>query len=247
MLNIYCWSCGTQVSKKEVLGLGHFDQNIGKYQGKAFITFKCSKCQKVRYQIINKSLLSRQKKMINNMKKSSKNYQDNKNEEIDINKVIDFFETLNEIDTIENLLNKFKMSVTSDSDSNLDQYKYKEPVNQPIDVYNLFNELNKGNYKRLMILTLNNDNYPITWEFLGEGLNKKVNYNPKVIFHTPFLLEEDTKIILAENINNDSPSENDIEKTKKLVKAGDLLGIKFIDHIIIKEDSYKSFNELKLI
>ncbi|MFW5998291.1 MAG: JAB domain-containing protein [bacterium] len=246
MLNIYCWSCGTQVSKEEVLGLGHFDQNIGKYKGKAFITFKCKKCNKVRYQILNKNLLSRKKQLINNRNGKNNHYSINEQEKININHVIDFSQSLNDINTMEKLLNKCKMSTTT---SDIEQYKYKEPINQPIDVFNLFNELNKSQYKRLMILTLNNDNYPITWEFLGEGLNKNINYNPKVIFHTPFLLDEETSIILAENVNEikKEPSEANVKKTKKLVKAGDLLGINFIDHIIIEENDYQSYNELKLI
>ena len=246
MLNIYCWSCGSQISEKEILGLGHFDQKIGKYQGKAFVTFKCDKCQKVRYQIMNNNLMSKQKNSIKKYKNSNNNSNVTDTEkEIDINQVINFFETLNDINTIDNFLNKCKTE-TSPVAENGD---YQKTILQPLDVYNLYNKLNKSYLKRLMILTLNQNNYPVTWEFLGEGLNKQISYEPKVIFYTPFLLEEKVSIIIAENIddNNKKPSQNNINKTKKLIRAGKILGIELIDHIVINKSGYQSYDELNLI
>ncbi|MCX8082920.1 MAG: DNA repair protein RadC [bacterium] len=44
-----------------------------------------------------------------------------------------------------------------------------------------------------------------------------------------------------------SPSKEDIEFTKSLVKAGEVLNIKVLDHIIIGEDTYYSFAKSGLI
>ena len=46
-----------------------------------------------------------------------------------------------------------------------------------------------------------------------------------------------------------TPSSEDINITKRLKEAGDLLGIKVIDHIIIDTDSgnHKSFAEIGLL
>ena len=246
MLNIYCWSCGTKISEKEVLGLGHFDQKIGKYQGKAFITFKCNTCKKVRYQIMNNSVLSGQK---NSIKKynETKQLEGSVKKKINYNHVIDFYEFLDEVNNMDELLSKCNMSVSDLSKHSYE--KYKNPIVQPLDVFNLFKELNEYNLKRLMILTLDKENYPVTWEFLGEGLDRKISYKPKVIFHTPFLLKEDVSIIIAENLKDISskPANKDILNTKKLVKTGKILDVEFIDHIIIGEDSYKSYTEANLI
>jgi len=44
-----------------------------------------------------------------------------------------------------------------------------------------------------------------------------------------------------------SPSPEDVEITKRLVAAGDLLGIKVLDHIIIGEGEYLSFADKGLL
>jgi len=46
-----------------------------------------------------------------------------------------------------------------------------------------------------------------------------------------------------------SPSKNDIDLTKKMVKAGKILGIEVVDHIIIteREDKFFSFKEHKML
>jgi DNA repair protein RadC len=56
-------------------------------------------------------------------------------------------------------------------------------------------------------------------------------------------------IILAHNhpSNNLKPSTNDIELTKKIVKAGKVLEISVLDHIIFGNDKYFSFADESLI
>ncbi|MFW6410271.1 MAG: JAB domain-containing protein [Halanaerobiales bacterium] len=246
MLNIYCWRCGTQINKSDILGLGHFDEQIGKYQGKAFVAFECPGCQKIRYQIMDTNILSTQKKKayrsqneLGHLDSSCVN--DN---EIDINQVIDFFEVLNEISTVDSFLEKCKEAKEAIKP------EVNKPIVQPLDVYNLFNDVNKSGLKRLMILTLNKENRLITWEFLGEKTNKEITFDPKVIFHTPFLLDQkDISIIIARNLlgSFNKPSQKDILLTKRLVKTGKILGIDFLDHIIIGDNGYHSFDQLDLL
>ena len=48
-------------------------------------------------------------------------------------------------------------------------------------------------------------------------------------------------IILHNHPNgNDRPSKEDIEFTKKIKECSDMLGIKFVDHIIIAKGKYRS-------
>jgi DNA repair protein RadC len=240
MLDVYCWRCGTQVSESDVLGLGHFNENIGKYQGKAFIAFKCPKCHVVRYQILDTDVLPIQKKLVSI-------YDDslviNNSNTIDLNQVIDFHKELSNINTVDNFIEKCEMA------SNSINIEINKPIIQPLDVYNLFSELNRTNLKRLMILILEKDNYLLAWEFLGEGTNKPISFDPKIVFHTPFLIEDDVSIIIAHNIKEKftQPSQEDILHTKRLIKAGKVLGIELLDHIIIENDSYHSFDQLNLL
>jgi DNA repair protein RadC len=59
------------------------------------------------------------------------------------------------------------------------------------------------------------------------------------------LRERATAIIVAHNhpSGNLMPSQDDINVTIRLKKAGDLLGIKLLDHLIFSEDSYRSMLE----
>jgi DNA repair protein RadC len=58
-----------------------------------------------------------------------------------------------------------------------------------------------------------------------------------------------TSFLLAHNHPSGSlePSDNDIELTKKLVSGGKILGIKFLDHLILTTNRYTSLNDEGLI
>ncbi|MTI61124.1 MAG: hypothetical protein FH762_14315 [Firmicutes bacterium] len=234
MLNIYCWKCGSKINEDNILGLGHFDQNLGKYKGKGFVAFNCPDCKKTRYQVIDS--ISIQNQIKNSINESSSDF-------INIDQVIDFYGQLQEISTINTFLEKCESSQKTIST------EIKKPILQPLDVYNLFHELNSANMKRLMILTMDKDNYLISWELLGEGLSKPISFDPKIIFHTPFLLNNQVSVIIAQNTNKHftQPTQKDILLTKRLLKAGKILGVEFLDHIIIEENGYHSFDQLNYI
>ncbi|MFW6026234.1 MAG: JAB domain-containing protein [Candidatus Woesearchaeota archaeon] len=234
MMNLYCWKCGTRIYDQNILGLGKFDNKIGKYKGKSFVAFNCSKCNKTRYQILNSNFFEN-----HNNSPITEGLTDN----IDIDQVIDFHKILEEIDTIEGFLSK------CNNLSNKLSRNINKPILQPIDVFNLYNGLNSSKLKRLMILTLDKDNYVLSWDFLGEGLNHAITYDPRVIFHTALLLEDKVSVIIAENLRSNfiEPSQKDLFMTKKLIKAGKILGVDFLDHIVIENDSYHSYDQLNYI
>jgi DNA repair protein RadC len=68
--------------------------------------------------------------------------------------------------------------------------------------------------------------------------------DPKIIFSSA-LKANATGIILAHNhpSGNLQPSTADINLTKKIVGAGELLDIKVLDHLIITSESYYSFRD----
>ena len=55
-----------------------------------------------------------------------------------------------------------------------------------------------------------------------------------------------SKILLVHNhpSGDPTPSREDIEITKQLVKAGDIIGIPVLDHIIIGKDEYTSLKNM---
>jgi len=56
-------------------------------------------------------------------------------------------------------------------------------------------------------------------------------------------------IIIAHNhpSGEANPSDDDISLTKRLVKAGEILGIELLDHIVVNSNSFISFKEKSLI
>ncbi len=82
--------------------------------------------------------------------------------------------------------------------------------------------------------------------FVG-SLNESI-VHPREIFKIA-LDENAAAIILLHNhpSGNPNPSDSDIEITKEIVKAGNLLGIEVLDHIIIGGRKYVSLKEKKLM
>ena len=44
-----------------------------------------------------------------------------------------------------------------------------------------------------------------------------------------------------------TPSRDDIRSTKKIKEAGDMVGIRLLDHIIIGDNKFSSLRELKVL
>ena len=82
------------------------------------------------------------------------------------------------------------------------------------------------------------------------GLNSAL-VSPRELFRTPFIKGGIAQLIIAHNhpSGDTNPSEDDIITTHKFKKAGDLLDIHIIDHIIVASDgkffSFKANNLIK--
>lgn len=92
------------------------------------------------------------------------------------------------------------------------------------------------------ILHLNRGNYVLGISHISKGGVSGTVVDAKVIFGHA-LLTASCGIILAHNhpSGSCSPSTQDLELTKKLKEAGELLDIQVLDHIIITKDGYYSF------
>ena len=98
------------------------------------------------------------------------------------------------------------------------------------------------------ILLLNRANKCLGFTFISKGGLSGTVADPKVIFQTA-LKANASSIILVHNhpSGNLQPSQNDINLTKNIVKAGKLLELQAIDHLIVSDDAYFSFADEGLI
>ena len=122
-------------------------------------------------------------------------------------------------------------------------------IKSPDEVAALFLEemryLKKEYFK---VLLLNTKNEIIMIENISVGnLNSSV-VHPREVFCTAIKKSACSMIAVHNHPSgNPSPSQADIDITKRLVEAGELLGIKVLDHLIIGDGTYTSLKETMLI
>jgi DNA repair protein RadC len=98
------------------------------------------------------------------------------------------------------------------------------------------------NEEQFRVLLLNQANKVLANELISFGGRTATIADVRVIFRQA-LLAQAVGIIVAHNhpSGNLKPSQADIDLTRKLKQAGDLMDIKVLDHLIITEHSYYSF------
>jgi len=91
------------------------------------------------------------------------------------------------------------------------------------------------------ILCLNRANKVLGYSFISSGGMAGTVVDAKVVFQIA-LMSNTSSLILCHNhpSGNIQPSIPDIELTKKLIKAGKLLDLPILDHIIITAESHYS-------
>lgn len=102
--------------------------------------------------------------------------------------------------------------------------------------------------EEFILLCLNRANKLIGYYKVSRGGQHGTVADPKVIFTTALNCGA-CGIIVAHNhpSGNPKPSSQDIEITRKLEEAGQLLDIKLIDHLILTPASYYSFTDEGMI
>ncbi len=122
-------------------------------------------------------------------------------------------------------------------------------IKSPEDVSRLLMEelryLKKEVFK---IILLNTKNYIIKSVNVSMGSLNSSIVHPREVF-SEAVKAGCSGLLLAHNhpSGDPEPSREDIETTQRLVNAGDILGIKVLDHVIIGDGRYISFKEKGLV
>lgn len=127
----------------------------------------------------------------------------------------------------------------------VDENKNAIVIKNSQDVLSLSYELRDKKKEYLVCFYLNARNELIKKETISVGTVDKSLFHPREIFHPAIELNA-SNIILIHNhpTGNATPSKNDKEIVKKITEAGNLIGIKVIDFLIIsKNDSYSFFSQ----
>lgn len=109
-------------------------------------------------------------------------------------------------------------------------------------------ELRYKNKEYFKILLLNTKNHVISREEISVGSLSASIVHPREIFNIPLRKSAASVILFHNHPSGDpSPSQEDLAVTRRLVDAGNLLGITVRDHIIIGDGCFFSFREKGLL
>lgn len=122
-----------------------------------------------------------------------------------------------------------------------------EPLTTPLSAVKMINQLTHMNSKgeeNCYIIALNTKNRPLGIFFLAKGTVDLCPVGPRETFLRALLIGA-AHIILFHNHPSliCAPSKDDIMLTERIKKAGELIGIPLMDHIIIGGDTFFSFRE----
>ncbi len=122
-------------------------------------------------------------------------------------------------------------------------------ISTPRQAADLFmEELRYKKKEYFKILLLNTKNHVISREEISVGSLSASIVHPREIFTIPLRKSAASVILFHNHPSGDpTPSQQDIEVTRRLVDAGNILGIAVRDHIIIGDGCFFSFREKGLL
>ena len=128
-------------------------------------------------------------------------------------------------------------------------YDVERRITSPKDVHAVVEAvigLSKKTQEHFVVLSLNTKNAVIGVHTLHIGTVNSSIVHPRDVFQRA-ILNNATSIIVCHNhpSGDTKPSQEDIEVTKRIDEAGELLGIELLDHIIIGDggDGFLSMRE----
>ena len=115
-------------------------------------------------------------------------------------------------------------------------------ISKPSDAYELVkDELVNSDREMLLSVMLTVKNDLIGVETVSIGSITASTTTPGDVFKSAILANAVSIIVCHNHPSGDlTPSPEDIELTKQLIAAGEVLGIKVLDHLIVSSQGYKS-------
>lgn len=121
----------------------------------------------------------------------------------------------------------------------------KRTVSSPKDAVILVKDmLESSDKEKLIVCSLNTKNEPTALEVVSIGTLNSSLVHPREVFKSSILNNANSIIVFHNHPSGEiTPSNEDINITKRLQESGKILGIELIDHIIIGQDNYCSLKE----
>jgi DNA repair protein RadC len=120
--------------------------------------------------------------------------------------------------------------------------KDKTVIKIPEKAYDIFKKIAAKPQEYFAVLTLSCSHAPIKFHIVTIGLLNRTVVHPREIFR-PAILDNAAAVIIGHNhpSGDVDPSTEDEEITERLKKAGEIIGIKVLDHLIVSKKCFYSF------
>lgn len=114
-------------------------------------------------------------------------------------------------------------------------------INDIVKLIDNLEDIQNLDVENAFIVCLNNQNEPVNYSLISKGAISCSIIDPKTIFKN-ILLSNASGFIMIHNhpSGNATPSKEDFKITELLKNASKLLDIKFLDHVIVGNNSYIS-------
>lgn len=117
----------------------------------------------------------------------------------------------------------------------------RDALKEPEDVYRVMRFLEKADREMLYALHLDAKNRIIAMELVSMGSLTNSTIHPREVFKGAILNNSASVILVHNHPSGDAkPSKEDTEITKRVIAAGEILGISVIDHIVLGNGEYGS-------
>jgi DNA repair protein RadC len=117
-------------------------------------------------------------------------------------------------------------------------------ITMPLNVYERLKSIRGKTKEHLVVFLLNTQQEILRQELVSLGILDMSVVHAREVYR-PAIAEGCASVILAHNhpSGSTSPSDEDLSITRRLVKAGEIIGIKLLDHIIVSRQGYYSLKE----
>jgi len=117
-------------------------------------------------------------------------------------------------------------------------------INKPIDIYNAIKRYGNQKQEYFIVITLNSVKDIIAIHIATIGLVNQTIIHAREIFKHVFL-DNAVGLIIAHNHPSKElkPSADDIDITKHISEVSKIMGIHFLDHLIINKKTFYSFRQ----
>ncbi|MFO0807571.1 MAG: JAB domain-containing protein [Gemmataceae bacterium] len=123
------------------------------------------------------------------------------------------------------------------------------PVSAAEYVRGLFDPATLDLREEFFAVYLNNKLEPVGWVRHGIGTMTAAVFDARIVFGVAVQVAC-VGVVLAHNHpsgGDPQPSDEDVSMTRRLVAAGEVLGVRIFDHIIVTRRGYFSFDENNLV